>query len=161
MSEGLVELTVHDIAAGGDGVARLDSGRVVFVPRTAPGDRVVARLTENRARWSRGRLVHVRSGGAGRVDPVCRHFHACGGCGLQHLDTDTQIRALERGVTETLARIGGARIPIRPIRPARARLGYRNRVTFTLRRSGGRAIAGYHRLTGPRLLDVDTCPLAE
>ncbi|MCG8469558.1 MAG: hypothetical protein MJB57_15360, partial [Gemmatimonadetes bacterium] len=45
--------------------------------------------------------------------------------------------------------------------PARARLGYRNRVTFTLRRSGGRAIAGYHRLTGPRLLDVDTCPLAE
>ena len=34
----IVEIT--SLAAGGDGVGRLADGRIVFVPWTAPGDRV-------------------------------------------------------------------------------------------------------------------------
>ena len=33
-------VTITGIAAGGDGVGRLSDGRAVFVPRTAPGDRI-------------------------------------------------------------------------------------------------------------------------
>src|SRR5947207_15004884 len=33
-------VTITGIAVGGDGVGRLADGRVVFIPRTAPGDRV-------------------------------------------------------------------------------------------------------------------------
>jgi len=161
VSDTLYELTVEEIAAGGDGIARLDSGRVVFVPRTAPGDRVVARLTESRARWARGQVVEIRVAGSGRVEPTCEYYPECGGCGVQHLDGPTQIAAMRRGIEDALARIGRSDVPVRPIEPATERLGYRNRVTYTVRRDKGEVIAGYHRLRGPRLLDVETCPLAE
>ena len=37
------EVEITAIAAGGDGVGRLADGRAVFVPRTAPGDRIALR----------------------------------------------------------------------------------------------------------------------
>ena len=52
----LAELDIDSIAAGGDGVGRTD-GVVVFVPRTAPGDRVRVGSTcgdgSRAARWTR------------------------------------------------------------------------------------------------------------
>lgn len=156
-----VELTVEGLAAGGEGLARLDSGRVVFVPRTAPGDRVLAELTEDRARWARGRVVELRSGGASRVSAPCSHYDDCGGCHLQHVDADTQLRGLRQAVSDALGRIGGREVTVRPVAAAQARYGYRNRVTLTLRRGQGRVVAGYHRLRGPELVDVEDCLLAE
>ncbi len=160
MSDEVVQLTVEKIAAGGDGIARLD-GRVIFVPRTAPGDHVTVRLTENRARWARGQIVEIQTAGAGRVEPPCPHFADCGGCGVQHLDGPTQLAAMTHGIEDALARIGGSPVPVRPLEAAASRFGYRNRVTYTLRRDRGNVVAGYHRLRGPLLLDIDTCPLAE
>ena len=79
------ELGIERIAAGGDGVARVD-GAVVFVPRTAPGDRVRARV-EMRRRFGRGHLEQVIEPGPDRIEPPCRHYRVdrWGGCQLQHL----------------------------------------------------------------------------
>ncbi len=157
----LVELTVEDIAAGGEGIARLDSGRVVFVPRTAPGDRVLARLTEDRARWARGRVIEWRKLGRGRATPSCPYFDACGGCQTQHLDTATQTAALERAVGDALVRIGGVAVPVAPLVSGARRFEYRNRITLHVRRTPTVVIAGYHALRGPELVDAADCPLAE
>lgn len=161
MSGPTVELTVRSIAGGGDGVGRDAGGRVVFLPNTAPGDRVLAELVEERSRWARGEVVRWLETGAERVDPPCPLFDTCGGCRTQHLSPACQLSSLRRAVVDALARIGGVTVEVRPTVPAPRRLGYRNRVTFTLRREGGRVTAGYHRTRGPALLDVAECPLAE
>lgn len=161
MSAEAVELTVDSIAAGGSGVGRTAEGRVVFVPRTAPGDRVVAELTERHPRWARGRVLEWLAAGPGRVDPPCPIFETCGGCRLQHLDTERQGAALERVVADALERIGKTVVPVRPVVSGGPRLGTRNRVTFTLRREDGRVRAGYHAESGPGLIEVDRCLLAE
>ncbi|MDX1577164.1 MAG: TRAM domain-containing protein [Gemmatimonadota bacterium] len=158
---GRVELIVDGITAGGDGIARLDSGRVVFVPRTAPGDRVIAELREDRARWARAEVIELLGEGEARVPAPCPYFGACGGCRMQHLETATQTSSLARGVEDALARIGKREVPVRPMAPAKRRFGYRNRVTLTLRRRNGRVVAGYHRPRGPELIDVEDCPLGE
>src|SRR6185503_3404079 len=51
----------------------------VFVPFTLPGERVIA--TGSGERRS---LVQVLQPSSERVEPPCPHFHACGGCALQH-----------------------------------------------------------------------------
>lgn len=159
---GLVEVEVHGIAAGGEGVGRDRSGRVVFVPRTAPGDRARAEVVRDAGSWARARLVQLLHEGPRRADPPCPHFAECGGCELQHLAPEAQREALRQGVADALERIGGVRTPVRPVEPAPARFGYRNRVTFTLRREDGRVRAGYHaRLPPSPLLEIDHCPLAE
>ena len=86
----LAELDIDSIAAGGDGVGR-SNGVVVFVPRTAPGDRVRANIDVQR-RFARGEIDALVRPSPDRVTPECAHYVAdkCGGCQLQHVNYDAQ-----------------------------------------------------------------------
>jgi len=53
-----LELTMERISAGGDGLA-FHEGKAVFVPFTAPGDRVAARVTQVRPDFLRAEPVSV------------------------------------------------------------------------------------------------------
>jgi 23S rRNA (uracil1939-C5)-methyltransferase len=105
MSE-LVAIT--GIAAGGDGVGRLPDGRAVFVPRTAPGDRVGVRDVKLRKRFAHATLHEVVTPSGARVTAPCGHYHHdhCGGCQLQHLSYDAQLAAKRAIVGDALRRIG-------------------------------------------------------
>ncbi|HKK28126.1 MAG TPA: TRAM domain-containing protein [Gemmatimonadota bacterium] len=166
-----LELEVESVAVGGDGVAREPSGRVVFVPVTAPGDRVRARVTEDRGSFLRALAEEVLVPGPDRRPPPCPYYGACGGCQLQHLEPAAQREAKRGAVRDALRRIGGLEAEVPPVREAGPRLGYRNRIALTLRRGDGGAPAGaggadvragYHARGEPdRLVEVTGCPLAE
>lgn len=157
------ELAVESVAVGGDGVAREESGRVVFVPRTAPGDRVRARITEEHGSYARAEVTEILEAGPRRREPPCRHYdEGCGGCQLQHLEMEAQRAAKRRMVRDTLRRIGDREAEVEETVPSDRPLGYRNRVRLTVRREDGGVRAGYHRRGAPgRIVDVEECPLAE
>ena len=159
----LLDLRIESIGAGGVGVARDSDGRVVFVPRTVPGDRVLARLVSERRRHATARPVSRSVDGPDRVPAACPAFEAgCGGCRLQHLALQAQREARRRILEDALERIGGVTIPVPATLAAGPPFGYRNRVAFTLRRRGESVTAGYRALDAPdRLLDILHCPLAE
>jgi 23S rRNA (uracil1939-C5)-methyltransferase len=157
------ELAVESVAVGGDGVAREESGRVVFVPRTAPGDRVRARITEDQGSYARAEVTEILEAGPRRREPPCRHYdEGCGGCQLQHLEMEAQRAAKRKMVRDTLRRIGDREAEVEETVPSDRPLGYRNRVRLTLRREEDGVRAGYHRRGAPgRIVDVEECPLAE
>jgi len=111
-------VTITRIAVGGDGVGRLSDGRVVFVPRTAPGDRI--RLREGslhrHRNFARAEVGEIVESGPGRVAPSCPHYvhDHCGGCQLQHLAYDEQLTAKRAIVGDTLRRIGKLDLPEEP-----------------------------------------------
>ena len=147
---------VRGIGSGGVGVGTLPDGRVVFLPRTAPGDRVLARLVRDKARWARGEVVEVLRAGPGRRTPPCPRYGACDGCSLQHLEYGEQLGWKGRTVGETLRRIGGLELEDPSVEASPRELRYRNRMTFTLRRlPGGGVVAGLRELgRAGRVLDV-------
>jgi len=148
-----LEISIEAIAAGGEGVGHLSDGRVVFVPRTAPGDRVRAHLVKESRSWTRARLDAVVTPGAERREAACELYERCGGCALQHLDYDAQLAAKAAVVRDALTRIGGIELAETPdVEAASAEFGYRNRLSFTLKRLPGRqtrVVAGFHALHQP------------
>lgn len=155
-----VEIT--GIANGGAGVGRLQDGRVTFVHRTAVGDRVEVRVTEEKPRWTRSELVRVLQPGAGRREAPCRHYDRCGGCTLEHLEYPAQLEAKAGIVRDALQRIGKLDVAAPAVEPSPTEFRYRNRVTFTLRRGAEGVVAGFHELEAPdRLVDVAECLLPE
>jgi 23S rRNA (uracil1939-C5)-methyltransferase len=152
-----VDVTVRAIAAGGSGVADLPDGRVVFVPRTAPGDRASVQIEKSKPRWATASLCELIEPSRERRDAPCVLYDSCGGCQLQHLPYALQLEWKARFVQDALVRIGGIEVPDLPSMVASPReTHYRQRITFALRRlGGGRVIAGFHALDRPgRIVDV-------
>lgn len=155
-------LIIAAIVAGGEGLARAADGRVVFVPRTVPGERVEVEYAEEHRQWARARLVRIVEPGPERREPPCPYFAACGGCQLQHLEYPAQCESKASIIADALRRLGGIEIPAPKVVPSALELGYRNRITLILRRAGARVVAGYHSFPDPtNLVDIDACPLAE
>lgn len=149
--DSVIGVQVRGIAAGGSGVADLPDGRVVFVPRTAPGDRASIRLVKDRSSWALGVLEHLDEPSVERRPPLCSRYTECGGCQLQHLPYAEQLRWKGQIVADALERIGGIEGMTPPdVVPSPKEMGYRNRISYTLRRlRGGRLVAGFHALGRP------------
>lgn len=166
VGDGLERVRIRGIGSDGAGVGDLADGRVVFVPRTAPGDEVRVRITKQKRRWARGRLEEILEPAPERVDPACPYYHECGGCSVQHLAYDQQLEWKSRIVQDSLTRIGhleGERL-CSGVEASPKERYYRSRVTFTLvRLPGGRVVAGFHQLARPgHIVDVhDGCILPE
>ncbi len=101
------DVAVTGIAAGGEGVGRLEDGRAVFVRGALPGERVRVAVTEERNRFARAALVEVLDADPGRVTPPCPQVEAgCGGCDWQHVAPRLQRELKARIVDDALRRIG-------------------------------------------------------
>ncbi|MDB5967906.1 MAG: rlmD [Hydrocarboniphaga sp.] len=96
---------VSDLAEDGRGVARID-GKVLFVADALPGERVRFRYTRMSREMDEGQTLGVEQPSPDRVTPLCKHFGVCGGCALQHLAPQAQIRYKQKQLIEALARIG-------------------------------------------------------
>ncbi|MDQ6738531.1 MAG: hypothetical protein M3Z30_12625 [Gemmatimonadota bacterium] len=157
-----VSLTVDAIAAGGDGVAR-NEGLVVFVPRTAPGDVVTANIS-GKGHFARGSLRKILRSSPDRIDPPCQHYtrERCGGCQIQHMSYDSQLRAKERIISDAMLRIGKTEIFPPKVTPSELEWRYRTKLTLAMRRRQGGWIAGLHPFDDPgRVFPIADCPITD
>ena len=155
---------IRALSSDGAGVGNLADGRVVFVPRTAPGDEVRLRITRGKPRWARGQLQDLLVPSPHRVPPACPYYEECGGCSLQHVAYAQQLHWKGDAVREALKRISHVDVGSLDVVPSSSERGYRSRMRYTLLRlPGGRVVAGFHRLGAPhRIVDVDEgCILPE
>lgn len=157
------EVRIERLVAGGAGVGRWPDGRIVFVPRTAPGDRVEVALRTPHRRWVEGRLVRLLEPSALRRVPPCPFADRCGGCPLEHLPEEAQREAKRTFVEDALRRLGGIALTVPPVVPSPRAVRYRNRATFVLRRTPRGVVAGFRAVDDPdRVVDVDgRCLLLE
>lgn len=164
-------VAVSGIAAGGDGVGRLGDGRAVFLPRTAPGERVTVRAGSLRVHrtFARGEAAEIVEPAAARVTPACPHYGVdrCGGCQLQHLSYEAQLQAKRTIVGDAVRRIGKLDIPDPDIRPAGDQWRYRTTISLAIRRpparqQGAPLVAGFHPYDGPdRVFPLVDCHIAD
>jgi 23S rRNA (uracil1939-C5)-methyltransferase len=155
---------IEDLAPGGEGVGR-SGDHTVFVPFTAPGDRVALRADAPSRPGAplHGILVSLLSPGPARVAPPCPHFGpggplaaghdtACGGCEWLHVDYPAQLATKARTVREALRRIArldpGAYAEL-PVLPSPDPLRYRSRAKFHLDRPSRRLVFFQRRSHAP------------
>jgi len=153
-----VELTVEKLVAGGDGLGRFES-IPLFVPRSAPGDRLRVRIVERRPDYGRAEIVEILEPGPGRREPPCPYFERCGGCDLQHLEDARQVELKAMAVRETLRRVGGLDLPSDTEIVAGPMWGYRVRTQLHTRTADGRVEVGYFARGSHELVPVASCPI--
>lgn len=156
--ETLAPARVESIAAGGAGVARAGR-RVVFIPRTVPGDTVRFRVASDKGKYLLGELEEIEEASPDRRPAPCPHWEGCGGCPLQVMSPAAQGEAKRRIFLDALARIGKLELPVplRELAPSSPEFGYRLRARFQVRGDS----AGFFAPGTRRLQPIEGCLLAE
>ena len=152
---------VIDITAlsyGPFGVGRWQ-GKTVMVPHTAPGDRIVARLTDSKQRYAFGAVARMVQPSVLRQTPACPYVGRCGGCSWQHLGYETQLSAKQQSVEDALRRIGKlGDFEMRRIIPAADPYGYRRRIRL---QADNAKRLGFFGAGSRDLVQIDACAIAD
>ena len=150
---------ITGLAFGGQGILRKD-GLVVFVPFTAPEDIVACRITSKKKSYATAQIENILKPSPNRVEPKCPYFGACGGCQLQHLPYDLQLKHKGQCITDALQRIGH----LKPenafsTNPAINQWAYRRHVTLTMMPSVNGYKIGYIGADNHSLIEITQCPI--
>lgn len=128
---------------------------MVFVPATAPQDRVRVRVTARKARFWEAEVVQVISPSPHRRQPPCPVALRCGGCTWQHIDYAEQIRQKEKILRDSLR--GLKDFAELPFLAAPSEFHYRNRIQLQVQ--DGRF--GFFAQRSRRLVEIKECWIAE
>lgn len=123
---------VLDAGAKGVSVAKAADGKVIFIPNVVPGDVVDVQTFKKRKAYYEGKAVYFHKLSDKRVEPVCTHFGACGGCKWQNMDYQFQLGYKHQEVENNLKRIGKIDLPeFEPILGSKEQFFYRNKMEFS------------------------------
>jgi 23S rRNA (uracil1939-C5)-methyltransferase len=150
-------LTINHVGHLGDGVA-IASGETLYVPYTLAGETVeVAPAVGQHP--DRRRLLKVERASRERIAPICQHFGTCGGCAVQHWETE-RYRSWKRNlVIETLAQAKIA-CEVHPLIDAHGR--GRRRMTLHARLGTHDVLkVGYAAASSHDIVPIDRCPILD
>ena len=157
-------LRIEKMVQGGEGMARLEDGRVCFVAGALPGELCKVRLTFQKKDFTKGRVVEVLEASPDRVKPLCPLYGKCGGCSLQHLASEKQAEYLEKVERENFKRLAHAELPEDFVIHTGNAWGYRNRARVVFRGNSGygaakRAAFGFRGEESNNIVPFEKCPV--
>ena len=158
-------LTVTAQGNDGEGIAKID-GFPVFVKDTVAGDRILAGITKVKNSYAYARLIKLLDPSEDRVEPPCPISKRCGGCQLQAMGYEAQMRYKEKKVHDCLRRIGGLSeeelaMAAEPIQGMDIPLRYRNKAQYPVGYSkDGRIIAGFYAANSHSIVECGDCLLS-
>jgi 23S rRNA (uracil1939-C5)-methyltransferase len=149
-------LVIDHVGHRGDGVAFAD-GQSLYVSYTLGGETVEVAPVPGHP--DRRHLLQVERASPKRVTPFCPHFGACGGCAIQHWETE-RYRAWKRDIViETLAQAKLA-CDVYPLIDAHG-LG-RRRMTLHARMGTHDVLkVGFAAANSHDIIPVDRCPILD
>ena len=155
----IISLTIQRLSGDGSGVGHWE-GEAVFVPGTAPGDQIQARIVKDCKRYAFGIVDTLETASPDRIPVDCPVAGPCGGCSLRHLRYQAELQAKEDSVADAFRRIGGLDVPIQPILPSPEVDRYRNKVQYPVGKDkNGHPCIGFYAGRSHRIVPCADCKL--
>lgn len=155
-------VTIEDMNEDGAGVGKVD-GYIWFVKDAVIGDVVRAKAMKMKKSYGFARLMEVMEPSASRVIPSCPVARQCGGCQLQAMSYEEQLKFKERKVMNNLIRIGKFdedEIHMLPIMGMEEPWRYRNKAQFPFGKDkDGNVIAGFYAGRTHAIVEAEDCLL--
>ena len=152
-----VEVTVTGLGSTGEGVGKVN-GFTVFAHGGLPGETVKVKLESVKKTYAMGRVVDILQTSADRCEPVCPIYEECGGCQLQHLNYEAQLKIKTQQVKDALTRIGHLKhVEVLPTLRATEPTFYRNKMQFPVATTEGQLEIGCFAAATHRVVDVNNC----
>lgn len=156
---------IEDMGVNGEGIGHVD-GLALFVKDAIIGDTVRAKVMKMQKNYGFAKLMEVVSPSPDRVPLKCPVGRRCGGCQIQEMDYQAQLRFKEGKVKGNLERIGkidfsGEHAPVfHPCIGMENPWNYRNKAQFPIgKNKEGRIIAGFYAGRTHSIIECGDCAI--
>ena len=160
---------VESLSHEGRGIAHYGShpdhpsekqGKKVFIRYALPGETVRAQITNVVKRLEEADSTALLSEPAAiRIEPKCPHFTVCGGCNMQHIQLDEQIRLKQEVLKSHLEHFAGIQ-PEQWLPALRStREDYRRKARIGVRYlpHKDKLVVGFRENQSNKLISIDRC----
>ena len=153
-------VSIEDMSEDGSGIGKLD-GYIWFIKDAVKGDVVEAKAMKMKKSYGFARLMRVITPSPDRIEPACPVARQCGGCQLQAMSYESQLKFKENKVYNNLRRIGGfTDIPFLPIMGMDKPWRYRNKAQFPFgRNKNGEIVTGFYAGRTHDIIPQEDCLL--
>ena len=144
-----LELFIEDMGTQGEGIGRQE-GFIFFVKDAVLGDLVRVKVMKMKKNYGYARLLEVVEPSPYRTKPLCNYHRQCGGCQIQALAYEHQLKFKENKVRNNLTRIGGfdlseESVTFHPIIGMERPYYYRNKAQFPIGEDKeGKIVTGFY-----------------
>ena len=147
---------IVDLSSEGAGVAKVD-GYPIFVKDTLVGEKVEILVLRANKNYGFGKAINIIEASSDRVEPKCPVASKCGGCSIQHMSYDCQLKYKKNKVYQNLKRIGGFdNIEVEDTIGMDEPFYYRNKAQYPVGYDKG-IITGFYAANSHRIIDFDNC----
>ena len=153
-----IETSIQSLTPECRGFAQLD-GKATFIDFALPGERLMFKYSKTSSKFDEGYAVEILQASEHRVEPPCEHFGVCGGCSLQHMDSETQILAKQNTLLNHLEHIAHSKpdVVLEPLRGPT--LGYRYKARLGVRyvAKKEKVLVGFREKSTSFLANLNSC----
>lgn len=155
-----MELEITSLSHEGRGVAHID-GKVAFVDGALKTERVTATYVRRRSQFDELKVISVAQPAPERVVPRCAVATQCGGCSLQHMQTEAQILFKQAVLLEQLEHATGLSVAEFELLPSLQgdAYHYRRKARLAIRmvaKKGG-ALVGFREKYSSFITEMEYC----
>ena len=154
-------IKIEDLSSEGLGVGHSEDGIALFVKDTVIGDLAEVKVMKMKKNYGFARLMKILESSPDRIDPPCPVARQCGGCQIQAMSYEAQLRFKENKVRNNLQRIGKfENPPMEPIVGMQEPFRYRNKAQFPVGKdSEGKLSAGFYAGRTHSIISCEDCLL--
>lgn len=145
----LLTVEITDIGNDGEGIGKID-GYTLFIKDAVIGDKVKAKIMKAKKNYAYAHLEEVITPSKDRVKPRCTIARQCGGCQIQNMSYESQLRFKQNKVRNNIIRLGGfdeafVNSIMEPIIGMDDPFAYRNKAQFPVGKDkNGKIVTGFY-----------------
>ena len=129
-----LQLEIIQNGMNGEGIAKVD-GKVFFVSNAVVGDVIVANVVKENKNFNIAEIEQITKPSDCRCIPPCPYYGKCGGCNLQHIKYEEQLKIKTQNV-QNLFDKNKLDFKVLDCEPSLNKFNYRNKLTLYFSNSG-------------------------
>ncbi|WP_284036827.1 23S rRNA (uracil(1939)-C(5))-methyltransferase RlmD [Neobacillus sp. 114] len=150
-----IDVIFEDLTHDGAGVAKVE-GYPLFIPNGLPGEKAKVKVIKVNKSYGIGRLIELYERSPYRVDIPDSEKPKYGGCQLEHISYEGQLKYKENQVRQVLTRIGKLEdVTVHPILGMDNPSHYRNKAQVPVGEKDGKLVAGFFKPRSHEIVDMD------
>ncbi|MEG0133228.1 MAG: 23S rRNA (uracil(1939)-C(5))-methyltransferase RlmD [Clostridium sp.] len=141
----------------GEGVGKINNF-TVFVKEAMKNETVKIKLIKVNKTYGVGKLLEVIIPSVHRAEPVCKIYKRCGGCNLQHVSYDEQLRFKTQRVKDVIERVGKIEnLKIHNTLGMEFPYNYRNKVQLPVGLQDENVVVGFYAPRSHEIINMEHC----